>query len=75
MSHTVTHKALEEIAAPASIEDVGVDAGDRGVIVEVFERPGPAVMVEFANDEGETKALVTYSYDLEETLEVMPEPA
>ena len=75
MSHTATHKELEEIAAPASIEDVGVTAGDKGVIVEVFERPGPAVMVEFTDEEGETKALVTYSHDLEETLEVMPEPA
>jgi len=75
MTRTATHSELEEIKAPADVEGVGVQAGDRGVVVEVFERPDAAVMVEYADDEGRTKALIIYSPNLEETLEVIPEPA
>ncbi len=75
MTRTVTHKELEEIQAPADLFEVGVAAGDRGVVVEVFEHPEAAVLVEYADDEGRTKALVAYSPDLERLLEVIPEPA
>ena len=74
MTRTATHKELDEIKAPADVEEVDVRSGDRGVVVEVFEHPEPAVLVEFANEEGRTKALVAYSPDLTQLLEVIPEP-
>ncbi len=64
------HKELDEIRAPEGIEDAGVRAGDRGVVIEVFERPSPALLVEYADLIGQTKALVTYSMDLETILDV-----
>jgi hypothetical protein len=63
-------KELDEIGAPEAIEEAGVKAGDRGVVLEVFERPSPALLVEYADFLGQTKALVTYSKDLETTLDV-----
>jgi len=62
------------IRAPADLEEVGIHAGDRGV-VDVFEQPEQAVLVEFADEEGRTKALVAYSPDLTHLLEIIPEPA
>lgn len=58
-------KELDTIAAPKDIEEARVKAGDRGVVLEVFEHPSPALLVEYADFEGQTKALVTYSTDLE----------
>lgn len=75
MTHTATHKELEEIKAPADLFEGGIAAGDRGVVVEVFEHPEAAVLVEYADDEGRTKALVVYSPDLGRILGVIPEPA
>ena len=43
--------------------------------MEVFEHPDPAVLVEYADHEGRTKALAVYSPGLERLLEVIPEPA
>lgn len=63
-------KELDEIGAPEDIGEAGVKAGDRGVVLEVFERPSPALLVEYANFEGQTKALVTYSADLETILDI-----
>lgn len=63
-------KELDEIGAPEDIGEAGVKAGDRGVVLEVFERPGPALLVEYADFEGQTKALVTYSADLETILDI-----
>lgn len=63
-------KELDEIGAPEAIEEAGVKAGDRGVVLEVFERPSPALLVEYADFLGQTKALVTYSKDLETILDV-----
>ncbi len=68
-------KELDEIRAPEDIEEARVKAGDRGVVVEVFPgRPAddvpPALLVEYADLEGQTKALVTYSTDLETILDV-----
>lgn len=67
----IEHKELDEIRAPEAIEEAGVEAGDRGVVVEVFERPRPALLVEYADFIGQTKALVTYSTNLEETFDVI----
>lgn len=64
------HKELDEVRAPEDIEDAGVRAGDRGVVIEAFERPSPALLVEYADLIGQTKALVTYSTDLETILDV-----
>lgn len=63
----------QEIKAPTDLEEVGVRAGDRGVVIEVFEHPEAAVMVEYADEEGQTKAQVIYSPDLTQLLEVIPE--
>jgi Domain of unknown function (DUF4926) len=63
-------KELDEVVAPEDIEEAGVNAGDRGVVLEVFEQPGPALLVEYADFLGQTKALVTYSKDLETILDV-----
>jgi hypothetical protein len=63
-------KELDEIRAPEDIEEARVETGDRGVVIEVFEKPSPALLVEYADLEGQTKALVTYSSDLEKVLDV-----
>lgn len=63
-------KELDEIAAPEDVEDAGVKAGDRGVVIETFEQPDPALLVEYADPIGQTKALITYSTDLEKILDV-----
>lgn len=65
---------LSEIEAPERIEGAGVEAGDPGVVVEVFERPRPALLVEYADPAGRTKALVTYSPDLGRILDVFKTP-
>ena len=75
MTRTATHKQLDEIKAPADVEEVGVHAGDRGVVIEIFERPETAVMVEYADEEGQTKAQVIYSPDLTHLLGIIPEQA
>lgn len=67
------HEELDEIEAPEDIEEVDVRSGDRGVVVEVFEHPEPALLVEYADDEGQTKALVAYTTDLGLVLDVAPE--
>lgn len=63
-------KELDDVVAPEVVEEAGVKAGDRGVVIEKFERPEPALLVEFADPVGQTKALVTYSTNLEEVLDV-----
>lgn len=73
MSGITTYKELDEVRAPDDLPEVEVRAGDKGVVVEAFERPRPAVLVEYADSEGRTKALVTYSPDLEQTINVIPE--
>lgn len=52
---SLERKELDEIGAPEGIEEAGVNAGDRGVVLEVFERPSPALLVEYADAEGQTK--------------------
>ncbi|MGF1473183.1 MAG: hypothetical protein ACFB50_15775 [Rubrobacteraceae bacterium] len=64
------YEVLDEIEAPEHIEAAGVQAGDHGIVVEVFERPRPALLVEYADPAGRTKALVTYSPDLGRILDL-----
>ena len=71
-SHGAAYEELDEVEAPEAIEGVGVEAGDPGVVVEVFERPRPALLVEYADPGGRTKALVTYSPGLGRVLDVLP---
>ena len=76
---TKTYEELDEIRAPEDLPEVRVDAGDCGVVLEVFpgrpaENVPPALLVEYADREGQTKALVTYSTDLRRTFGVYPEP-
>jgi hypothetical protein len=73
MSGITIYKELDEVRAPGDLPEVEVNAGDRGVVVEAFEHPRPAVMVEYADSEGRTKALVTYSPDLDQIINVIPE--
>jgi hypothetical protein len=40
------------------------------VVIEVFRQPDPALVVEYADPVGQTKALITYSTDLEEIFDV-----
>jgi hypothetical protein len=68
---TVAYGELDEVEAPEDIEKAGVEVGDSGVVVEVFEQPRPALLVEYADPEGRTKALVTYSTDLTQVLDVL----
>lgn len=70
--HAAAYEELDEIAAPEGIDEVGVEAGDRGVVVEVFEGPRPALLVEYADTEGRTKALITYSANLQRVLDILP---
>jgi hypothetical protein len=65
------YKELDEIRAPRAIEEVGVKAGARGVVVEVFEVPRPALLVEYVDYLGQTIALAVYSTNLEETYDVL----
>lgn len=73
MARTTVYKELDEIHAPESLPKVGVKAGDRGVVVVERQRPEAAIEVEYADEEGQTKALVVYSPDLERVLAVYPE--
>jgi len=71
MANVTAHRELDEVRA--TYDKVEVKAGDRGVVVDVFDQPRPAVRVEFADGQGRIKALVTYSPDLGRILAVIPE--
>ena len=43
--------------------DVGVRGGERGTVVEVFERPGLAYYVEFVAEDGTTRAEGAFTAD------------
>lgn len=73
MARATIYKELDEVHAPGSLPEVEVRSGDRGVVVEVFEHPARAVMVEYADVEGQTKATVLYSPDLTKIFAVHPE--
>lgn len=72
---SMMYEELAEVRAPGDIEEASVRGGDRGVVVEVFEEPSPALLVEYADRSGQTKALVTYSADLFRVLDVLPRKA
>lgn len=73
MSRITERRELEEVRAPGDIPEAGVRPGDRGIVVEVFEEPEAAVLVEYADGEGQTRALVVYTPDLARVLQVIPE--
>lgn len=73
MSRITERRELEEVRAPEDLSEAGVRRGDRGVVVEVFGEPDPAIMVEYADAEGQTRALVIYTPDLGQVLRIMPE--
>jgi hypothetical protein len=73
MARTVTYKELDEVRAPESLPKIGVRAGDRGVVVMEYEKPNPAVEVEYADEEGVPKGFVVYSPNLTKIFAVHPE--
>lgn len=73
MARATTYKELDEVRAPEALPEVGVKAGDRGVVVMEYERPEPAIEVEYADADGQSRAFVVYSPDLEKVLDVHPE--
>jgi uncharacterized protein DUF4926 len=73
MSRATTYKELDEVRAPEALPEVGIRAGDRGVVVMEYERPEPAIEVEYPDEEGAPKAFVVYTPDLIETFAVHPE--
>jgi hypothetical protein len=73
MSRATTYKELDEVRAPEALPEVGIRAGDRGVVVMEYERPEPAIEVEYADEEGVPKAFVVYTPDLTETFAVHSE--
>ncbi len=70
----MTYREHDEVRAPADVPEVGVKAGDRGVVVLEHEGPPPAVEVEYADEDGPTKAFAVYTRDLVRVLSVHPEP-
>lgn len=73
MARATTYKELDEVRAPGPLPEVGIKTGDRGVVVMEYERPKPAIEVEYADEEGVPKAFVVYSSDLAKVLAVHPE--
>lgn len=54
----MTYKPLDVVALTHSIEENGLSEGDTGTIVEVYGN-NKAYEVEFVNETGKTKALLT----------------
>lgn len=73
MSRTTAYREFEEISAPFDLPGSGIKEGDRDVVVEEFGAPIPAILVEHADGEGQTRALVIYTPDLGRILEVILE--
>lgn len=73
MARATTYKELDEVRAPEPLPEVGVRAGDRGVVVMEYERPEPAIEVEYTDAEGQPRAFIVYSPDLQKVLAVHPE--
>ena len=65
-----TYKELDEVRSPETVSEANIVAGEYGVVLLVFEEPKPALLVEYADSDGQTKALVTYSPDLREVFSV-----
>ena len=54
-----TFSDLEVVVARFGLPDEGIQAGQVGTVVHVFREPTYAYLVEFANMNGETSAMVT----------------
>ncbi|HRP77294.1 MAG TPA: DUF4926 domain-containing protein [Rhodocyclaceae bacterium] len=54
-----TFSDLEVVVARFGFPDEGIPAGQVGTVVHVFRAPTEAYLVEFANMNGETIAMVT----------------
>lgn len=61
---------LDAVVAPEDVGEASVRAGDSGVVIEKFGGPEPALLVEFTDSVGQTKALVTYSTNLKKIFDV-----
>lgn len=66
----IERKELDDVIAPEDVKEASVKAGDRGVVIEEFKKPDPALLVEFADPVGQTKALITYSTNLDRIIDV-----
>ncbi len=60
------YRELDEVIAPEDVPEAGVRAGDKGVVLIEFERPHPAVEVEFISPDGKPGPCVIYSPNLSE---------
>jgi hypothetical protein len=47
---------LQAVHVRHARSDLGVERGERGTVVELFEQPRRAYYVEFVNDDGTTRA-------------------
>jgi hypothetical protein len=54
-----TFADLEVVVARVGFPEDGIRAGQVGTVVHVFTEPSEAYLVEFANEKGETIAMVT----------------
>ncbi len=54
-----TFADLEVVFARVGFPEDGIRAGQAGTVVHVFTEPSEAYLVEFANENGETLAMVT----------------
>ena len=50
---------LDVVITLSAFPDNGIRAGQIGTVVHAFTNPNEAYLIEFANDNGETLALVT----------------
>jgi hypothetical protein len=76
------YRDLDEVRAPEDLPEVGVKAGDRGVVIAELrnptaslsersaEAPPTAVEVEYPDDDGVPKAFAVYTPDLSRLLSV-----
>lgn len=67
------YSELDEVRAPADVPEVGVRAGDKGVVlIELYNPaadPPHAIEVEFLDSDGEPGPCVVYSPDLSRVLD------
>ena len=56
-------KELDSVKTLQALPAKGIAAATVGTIVEVFDKPSRAYMVEFADDDGETLAMPTLRAD------------
>lgn len=64
----MTYKNLEIVTLNHDISEYGLEEGDAGTVVDVYEN-GEAYEVEFMTDEGKTIALLTLN-----STEISPKP-